>query len=146
MNWKLIVKLSIFGVAMAFGLVFGRIERIEGLLWCLIFLLYAWLIAKYCNRFYFLHGFLTSVLNGIWITIILLAFSPTFLENHPRVAENVRSFGSLTQFRLIILVAMTIVATGFGLFLGLFTQGVAYILNKRRSRQSRDGDSAGGGS
>jgi hypothetical protein len=138
MNWKLILKLSIFGLAMGIlhvvGL-FGRVDEIEGVLWFLIFFLCIWFIVKYCTRFYFLHGFLTSVLMDIWITLILIAFFQTYLENNPKAAFSLKAFGNPIEAELTFLFLLQLLAIIFGLFLGLFAQGVAYMLKKRRLRR-----------
>jgi len=46
MNWKLILQLSLFGLAMAFATVFVVPSNIEPLLWLPIFVICAYLIAK----------------------------------------------------------------------------------------------------
>jgi hypothetical protein len=141
MNWKLILKLSIFGVAMGILHVVGlfeRVDEIEGVLWFLIFFLCIWFIVKYCTRFYFLHGFLTSVLMDIWVTLILIAFFQTYLENNPKAADfMVKGFPNPIAAELTWLLLIQLLAIIFGLFLGLFAQGVAYMLKKRRLRQVR---------
>src|SRR5713101_6070643 len=44
MNWKLILALSLFGLAMGVGSLFG-LGLAEPLLWLAIFIIYAWVIA-----------------------------------------------------------------------------------------------------
>jgi ABC-type phosphate transport system permease subunit len=140
MNWKLILKLSVFGVAMGVLLVaglFARVDEIEGVLWFLIFFVCVWSIVKYCTRFYFLHGFLTSLLMDIWITLILIVFFQTYLENDPKAASSFKTFGNPIEGELTYLFLLQLVAIIFGLFLGLFAQGFAYMLKKRRLRRVR---------
>jgi hypothetical protein len=139
MNWKLILKLSIFSVPMGIFLVvglFGRVNEIEGVFWCQIFFLCVWLIVKNCTRFYFLHGFLTSLLMDIWITLILIAFFQTFLEKNPKIAFKLtNAFANPIEAELTFLFDLQLVAIIFGLLLGLFAQGVAYMLQKRQLRR-----------
>jgi len=85
MNWRLIFALSLFGVVMAVAGLFGLTRGTEPLLWLVIFIIYAICIAQYAGGKYFLHGFLVSLLNGVWIAIIHFAFFPMFLRNNPDV-------------------------------------------------------------
>ena len=67
MNWKLIFTLSLFGIAMGVASLFGLPGVTEPVLWLVIFVLYAvWIVKKTSGR-YFLHAFVVSVINGIWI-------------------------------------------------------------------------------
>jgi len=50
MNKKLIFRLSIFGLAMAFATVYFIPSNIEPLCWLAIFILCAYLIAKNCTE------------------------------------------------------------------------------------------------
>ena len=119
------------GILLVVGL-FGAVDEVEGVLWFLIFFLCVWLIVKYCRRFYFLQGFLTSLLMDLWITLILIAFFQTFLDNNPKIAFR---FANPIEAELTFLFTLQLLAIIFGLFLGLFAQGVAYMLKKRRLRQ-----------
>src|SRR5262245_36126241 len=82
MNWKLILTLSMFGVAMAVASLFG-VGLFEFVLWLAIFVLYAVIIAKRAPGKYFLHGFLVSVVNSIWVTAIHATFFSTYVKNDP---------------------------------------------------------------
>jgi len=123
MNWKLIFALSLFGVAMAVASLFGLTGRAEPLLWLVIFIIYAWLIAKYASGKYFLHGLLVSVLNSIWITAIHAAFFSRYVLNNP---EMVRGFPPGMNPRVLMILVGPIVGVLFGLLAGLF----AWIASK----------------
>ena len=73
MNWKLILMLSLFGLAMAVLSLFG-LGIFEFIIRLVIFVLYAVIIAKRAPGQYFLHGFLVSSVNSIWVTAIHAAF------------------------------------------------------------------------
>src|SRR5256885_2510438 len=87
MNWKLIFGLSLFGLAMAIATVFWIPSSIEWIFWLVIFLICAYLIAKNAPGNYFLHGFLVSVVNSVWITIAHVALFSTYVANHPEMTE-----------------------------------------------------------
>jgi hypothetical protein len=68
LNWNLIFRLSLFGLAMAFATVYFKPSNIEPFCWLAIFIICAYLIAKNCTSKYFLHGLFVSLLNAVWIT------------------------------------------------------------------------------
>ncbi len=87
MNWKIIFQLSIFGLIMAFGTISLIPEKVEPAFWLIIFIFCAFVIAKACPGKYFLHGFLVSMVNCVWITAVHVAFRQTYVANHPQMAE-----------------------------------------------------------
>jgi hypothetical protein len=92
MNKKLIFRLSLFGLAMAVATVFWIPSSIEPVFWLVIFIVSAYLIAKNCNTNYFLHGFLTSLVNCVWITSAHILFYDTYTANHLEEAEAFAKF------------------------------------------------------
>ena len=87
MNWKIIIQLSVFGLIMSVATVFLIPEMIEPVFWLAIFAFSAYIIAKTCNGKYFLHGFLVSLVNCIWITAAHIIFYDTYIKNHPNIAK-----------------------------------------------------------
>jgi len=122
MSWKLILFLSLFGMAMAIASLFG-LGLLEPLLWLVIFLIYAYLIAKRAPGKYFLHGFLVSVVNSIWITIIHAVFFTTLVANNPQM---VKGMPPGVNARVLMTVVGPIVGAVLGLIAGLF----AFIASK----------------
>ena len=83
MNWKLIFLLSLVGAAMAVLTVSVIPSTVEPIIWLAIFFGYAWIITNRVPKGkYFLHAFLVSVLNGVWIGLIHAALHDTYLANH----------------------------------------------------------------
>ena len=87
MNWKLITLLSLFGLAMAFATISFVPTRIEPFIWLVIFIIVAGLIGKYAPGKYFLHGFMVSIFNSVWITVIHLIFYDAYIASHPELVE-----------------------------------------------------------
>ena len=126
MNWKLILLLSLFGLAMAFLTISIIPMMIEPVLWLVIFILCAYLIAKNVPGRYFLHGFLVSMVNCVWITGAHLYFHPAYDAHH---ADMVQKFASMPMgdHHLRQMAAMGLLTGIFsGLVLGLF----AYIASR----------------
>ncbi|MGZ3871452.1 MAG: hypothetical protein ACXVJD_00970 [Mucilaginibacter sp.] len=85
MNWKLILQLSIFGLIMALGTVSLIPQNFEPAFWLVIFIFCAYVIAKVCSGRFFLHGFLTGLVNCIWITAAHCIFFQKYMANHKRM-------------------------------------------------------------
>lgn len=133
MNWKIIFQLSIFGLIMAFGTVSLIPEKFEPAFWLLIFIFCAYVIAKVCPNKYFLHGFLVSMVNCVWITAVHIAFRETYLAHHPQMASmSTGMSGPLaTHPRLAMAIMGPIFGAMFGIILGAFSFVASKIVKKK---------------
>jgi hypothetical protein len=120
MNWKLIFQLSLFGLAMAIATVSLIPQNVEPIFWLVVVLLSAYLIAKKCTGKYFLHGFVLSLVNCVWITGIHTFFIHPYLANHPNMVEMSSNLPLYHHPRLQMLVTGPFFGVGFGIVLGLF--------------------------
>lgn len=133
MNWKLIIALSLFGVAMAFAGVYGiTTQQSEAFIWPFIFMLYAVIIVKSVSGNYFLHGFLVSVLNGIWIGAIHALYFHTYIRNNPGVKKLYEDMPHFASPKITMVVMAPVFGAIFGLVSGLF----AYIASRVLKRKS----------
>jgi len=132
MNWKIIFQLSIFGLIMAFATVSLIPEKIEWVFWLVIFAFCAWVIAKVCPGKYFLHGFLVSMVNCVWITGVHIAFRETYQFHHPDMAEmGSKMPPALTVHpRLAMAIMGPVFGALFGIILGLFSYIASKIVKK----------------
>ena len=87
MNWKLTVQLSIFGLVMAIATISWIPTRIEPFIWLVIFIIVAGIIGKQVSDKYFYHGFIVSIFNSVWITVVHLIFFESYMANHPELIE-----------------------------------------------------------
>jgi len=87
MNWKLILQLSLFGLAMAFATIFVIPSTIEPVCWLAIFIACAYLIARRAPGSYFVHGLLVGILNSVWITSAHVLLFDQYIARHQREAE-----------------------------------------------------------
>jgi hypothetical protein len=130
MNWKLIFQLSLFGLAMAFATVFWISSAIEPFFWLVIFIFCAWQIAKKAPANYFLHGFLVSIVNCVWITAAHVAFFATYMANHPEMAEMNAKMPLHDHPRRMMVLMGPVFGVLFGLILGLFAFIASRIIKK----------------
>jgi len=132
MNWKIIFQLSFFGLIMAFGTISLIPEKIEPAFWLVIFIFCAWVIAKVCSGKYFLHGFLVSMVNCIWITAVHILFRETYVAHHPQMASMSTSMPTALSNhpRLAMALMGPIFGAMFGIILGLFSFVASKIVKK----------------
>jgi lysylphosphatidylglycerol synthetase-like protein (DUF2156 family) len=132
MNWKIILQLSLFGLIMAFGTVSLIPEKIEPLFWLVIFIFCAYIIAKVCSGKYFLHGFMLSIFNSVWITAVHAIFVATYIKNHPDMSPaNMHMPAAMYSHPRELMVIMgPIFGAIFGLFQGLFAFVASKIVKK----------------
>jgi hypothetical protein len=127
MNWKLIVALSGFALVMALGTVFVIPPKIEPVLWLVIFVVCAWLIAKNAPGKPFLHGLALGLVNCVWVTAAHIAFASTYLAGHP---DEAKMAANMSSPRLMMALTGPLIGVVSGVVLGLFAL-VAWKLAKR---------------
>ena len=131
LNWKLIFKLSLFGLAMAFATVYFIPSNIEPIFWLVIFLICAYIIARKCLSKYFLHGLFVSLLNAVWITSAHILLFNTYISNHQKEAEMMTKMPMPDSPRLMMLMTGPIVGLISGIILGIFALIASKIIKKK---------------
>lgn len=131
-NWKLIFGLSLFGLAMAAATISAISSKVEPIFWLVIFIVNAYIIAKQAPGRYFLHGFLVSLVNCVWITGAHVLFYSTYIAHHPEMAEMGKNMPMQNHPRLMMLLTGPVVGVVCGLVQGLF----AFIASKLVRRQT----------
>jgi hypothetical protein len=126
MDWKLILGLSVFGLAMAIATVFVIPSNIEPVFWLAIFLVCAFLIARRRRDRHFLHGLLVGIVNSVWVTSAHIIFFPQYIANHPKEAAMMSSMLLPNSPRLMMACTGPIIGIISGAIIGL----LAYIAGK----------------
>ncbi len=132
MNWRLIFVLSLFGLAMAFATVFWIQSGVEPFIWVAIAIVCGYFIALYAPGRYFLHGFLVSMVNCVWITGAHIMLSAAYLAHHAKEAEqyaqiNKQSGLGVTQAMLIFGPMIGVIS---GVLFGLFAVICSKVFRK----------------
>ncbi|SRR5258706_9374531 len=131
MNGKLILLLSLFGLAMGIGTVFVIPSNVEPVLWLVIFVVCAILIARGAPRRVFVHGLLLGLANCVWVTGAHVLFFDAYIAHHAREAEMMKSMP--LPPRPMMLVVGPIVGVISGVVIGLFAWIASLILKRGRS-------------
>jgi hypothetical protein len=130
LDTSLIFALSLFGLAMGIATVFVIPSSIEPIFWLAIFVVCAIVIAKRAPGKFFLHGFLVSIVNSVWITASHIIFVDSYLARHPNEAEMMTKMPMPDSPRLMMLMTGPLVGVVSGLVLGLFAFVAAKILKR----------------
>jgi hypothetical protein len=131
MNWKLMVQLSLFGLAMGLGTVALIPSSFEPACWAVIFAVSAYLIASLTAGRRFLHGVLVGLANSVWVTASHVAFFATYFANHPQEAEMMKSMPSPEMPRLMMAITGPVIGLISGVVIGLLAAGVARTMKRR---------------
>jgi hypothetical protein len=141
MNFRLVLLLSDFGLAMGVASLLGLIPRgVELWLWLGITVVCAVWIAKKVATRRFLHGFLVGLISGMLSPLIQVAFFPLYLRNNPYAAESFGQLPSGMSPRLLILIMTPLLGLFFGLVLGC----LAWLAGKVLRRQEPAERTVGG--
>lgn len=130
MNWRLILFLSIFGVAVGFAGVLGLPGRTEALMWLIIIVICAVAIVQKTSGKYFLHAFITSIISRVWVGIIHAVFISTYLTNHHVIRGIYRTMPLSSHRRILTIIAEPAIGLSVGVIAGLITFGVGKIMKK----------------
>lgn len=133
MDGRLILGLSLVGVAMAFAGVFGLTGNAEPIIWLFIFAVYAIVIAKRAPGNFFLHAFLTSLLNGLWIAVIHSAFFDAYIAHNPAMMEQYNRMPHPLPPRAMMFVMGPVIGAVTGLVAGLMAIFAGMIFKKNRA-------------
>jgi hypothetical protein len=131
MNGKLILQLSLFGLAMGIGTIFAISSRIEPLFWLAIFVICACVIARQAPGQPFLHGLLLGVANSAWVTVSHVLFFKQYLANHPQEAEMMHSMPMPDSPRLMMAVVGPVIGIVSGAVIGLLAVIAAKLVRRR---------------
>jgi len=130
MNWKLILQLSLFGLAMGVATVFWIPARVEPAFWLAILGVSAYLIAARCADRYFLHGLLVGVANGVWVTASHVLWFTRFLAGHPDEAAMISSMPLPDSPRIMMVVIGPVIGVVSGCLIGLLAVVAARLLRR----------------
>ena len=126
MNWNLLIKLSLFGLIMGVATAFFIPSNIEGILWPVIFIICAYLIAKNCTQMYFTNGFCLSLLNCVWIIAAHAIFYNNYLKGHAQEAAMYNG----NPYKIPPQLALAIIGIFIGIASGLVQGLFAFIASK----------------
>jgi hypothetical protein len=126
MNWKLILQLSLFGLAMGIATVFAIPSMIEPAFWLVIFLICAYWIAKNSPGLHFLHGLLLGLVNSVWITGAHVLLFDAYAARHAQEITMMQKAPLAVSPKML----MVIFGPAFGLIFGVILGIFAFVAGK----------------
>jgi hypothetical protein len=120
MNWKLILQLSLFGLAMGVATVYVIRSKVEPAFWLVIFLFCAYTFAKRCSNRLFLHGLLLGLANSVWITGAHVLLFDSYIAHHAQEAAMMQTGPLASSPKLMMALVGPVVGLISGVVLGLF--------------------------
>lgn len=132
MDWKLILKLSMFGLGMGVATIGVIPPNIEPAFWAVIFVMCAYLIARNCNGRHFAHGVFLGLINSLWVTTLHLLFYRQYLAKHPIEADMMKSMPSPDMARLMMALTGPLIGVLSGIVIGLLAWAAGRFLKRRQ--------------
>jgi hypothetical protein len=137
MNWKLILQLSMFGLAMSLATVYLIPSKIEPAFWLPIFLICAYLIARHCSSRLFLHGLLLGLANSVWITAAHVLLFDAYIARHAQEAAMMQSTPLPASPRVVMALTGPVFGLISGIVLGLFALVAGKLVKNSSARASK---------
>ncbi|HYL75540.1 MAG TPA: hypothetical protein VEU96_15110 [Bryobacteraceae bacterium] len=128
MSWRLILQLSMFGLAMGVATVFFIGSRLEPVFWLVIFLFCAYVIARERPDSHFTHGLLLGLANSVWITGAHILLFDQYLASHAREAGMMKSMPF--NPRLLMAITGPMVGVVSGVVIGILAVIAGKVLKR----------------
>lgn len=135
MNWKAILLLSLFGLAMGVSTVFFIGSNLEPWCWLAIFVFCAYVIARQTSTRRFLHGVLLGLANSVWITVAHIVFFQQYLSGHQQEVEMMKSMPLPKSPRLVMTLTGPVVGLVSGAVIGILALLAAKLISPVQARQ-----------
>ena len=129
MNWPLVLKLSLFGLAIAIATVFVIPSSLDPIFWLVIFIICAVVIARQATGGRnFLHGLMVGIVNSVWVTGAHVLFFDTYVANHRAEAQAMS--GMPLAPRVMMAVVGPVIGVVSGILIGILAAIAAKVLRK----------------
>ena len=119
MNWRLILQLSLFGLAMGLATVFFVPASVEPAVWLVIFVICAYVLAGARSGRPFLHGLCVGIANSVWISAAHMALADRYLAGHVREATILKSMPWPDAPRAMMAMTGPLIGVASGILIGL---------------------------
>jgi hypothetical protein len=132
MKWKLIIWLSMFGLAMGFATVYFIPTGVEFFFWIFIFFISAHIITQEADTKLFLTGFTVGILNSIWITACHIILFDDYMLSHPEQEILLEETSSIIVPKLNMLFTGPIIGAITGSIIGLMSLGASKTIKRSK--------------
>jgi len=119
MNIRIVLSLSLVAILMGAATSFGLTQNLEWVLWVVIALFSAYLIAKRARQRPMVNGFLVGLLCGILNSATESLLFDSYIANNPRAAERLAKISMGIDPMAFILLSGTIIGLAAGVLFGV---------------------------
>lgn len=88
---KLIFLLSLLSLVMGFLTINLILPNWDYVCYIIIFMICGYVISRYCDDKYFMHGVLVGLIGSVWITAIHVLFYKNYIIKHPAEEEMLKN-------------------------------------------------------
>lgn len=134
MSWKTIFLLSLSGIVVGFAGVYGLSGIVELVVWLIIFIVFAVVIAKQRDGDYFVHALLASILAGFWVGLVHALFIRTYVAHNPELNAGITRMPKTAHPRLMMIMFGPFTGAVAGVIAGLMASVAGKIV--KRSKQA----------
>ena len=120
MNWKLVLKLPLFALAMGIATVYFIPSSVEPLLWLVIFVICGYVVARNTDEWRFLNGLAIGIMNSVWVTGSHVLLFDRYTAGHAREAAMMQSMPLPQSPRLMMVFTGAMSGVISGLVIGRF--------------------------
>jgi hypothetical protein len=131
MNWRLILQLSMFGVAMGLGIVFFLPSSATTALWIIIIALSGYAIAKRCVRLRWLNGLLVGLLDGLLSAGVNVLFFHAYAIRHADNIALIHAFVPVMSVRRLLVLTSPVLGLLYGVAIGLVALLIGVFLRPK---------------
>ncbi len=121
MNWRLLVYLSFFGLAMALATVSFIPTNFELVLWIFVIGFSAYSVGKNCPEQTFMNGFILGIINTIYCVAFRIGFFQTYSSAHPELTNRFQDLSPM----MVVSAYTVIVGIVLALLIGFSSSFVA---------------------
>ena len=118
LDWVLIKKLSLLGVAVGVATVWGWVGSHVGLAWLLAALICAAAIGRHAPQAHFLHGLATGVYASLAAQMLQVIFFPVYMAHNLAHTADFNQLPIDFPPRLFIVILAPFIAAASGMVLG----------------------------
>ena len=133
MNWKVVIQLSLLGLAMGIATVFFISSSAEPLYWLVILGFSAAIIAVRCPGRYFVHGVMLGLANSVWVTAAHVLLFDRYIASHPDEAAMMSSMPLPDSPRLMMACVGPVIGLASGVVIGLFAVVAAKLTGRQKA-------------
>ncbi len=131
MNWRLAFTISLLGLLMAVITVYFTSPAIELIVWLIVLVASAYLVAKYADDDYFVHGLFTGILIGVWIAVADTLLFGKYYITHRQEANLISNLGVTSSVHSTLFILSPAAGLFAGSLIGLLALAIAKAIKPK---------------